>query len=525
MTLVDGLALACSLALFTMCVAFIALWRKLKDARWGHVAVLTFIGGALYALDPLTRPTDNHPSLPGMIVGMTSVAQLMWIVCQQHQVSPGKARWLLVSHSLVVVVSIVCTAMSGLTRYENFGFFALMYLNQAMVVSVDGPWAWRKVPLALALLLLPTLFAVVGLLGLEVAYLRYAIGVSTFLISMHILVCGILMSQEQLHATVSQLDEAKSALHAMLDAMLEGSTRVADAGDNVSRSAQELAMRTDQQTDTINAVAEVVNSVADQVRNTASNVIAVDGQCTLLRDRAREGNGVVNEAVSSMQLISQRAGEMGEAIALIEAVAFQTNILALNAAIEAARAGPAGRGFAVVASEVRALSGRTADSAKQIKQLIERTSGQVDDGVHRIQGVRERLTAMIGDVEAVAERTQQVAADAVTQSQSLAEVTSRLDELKRLTDANAQLVASSVIAADGMSESAGELRGMVARGRHGEDAFDVSTEDAQQMGVLAPAPAPLPRAVAQTRAPAKTQQQEPAQVARAPAASSAVEFF
>jgi methyl-accepting chemotaxis protein len=205
------------------------------------------------------------------------------------------------------------------------------------------------------------------------------------------------------------------------------------------------------------------------VQHTAANVAAVDTQCEHLREQARQGDVVVNDAVEAINLINQRALEMSEAVALIQAIAFQTNILALNAAVEAARAGEAGRGFAVVAAEVRSLSMRTTESARHVKDLIERAGSQASAGVDKVQGVKQQLYAMIEAVEQVAARTGEVSADARVQSESLEQVMLSVDALTRLTDANAQLVAESVLAADGMNDSAGELRAMVAQVQMDDD--------------------------------------------------------
>lgn len=467
MTSYSAFALVSSLALLTISMAFLALWRGLKEAYWAQFAFVSLVAGVFYSLDIFTRPVGDRPNLFATCLALTCICTVMWAIARQQDLPSRFRQWLLVSHALVAATGVAMVAFGQFTRLQLFELYVLIHVNQAMVILLAGGVSWRTMPLVLSLSTFPGAVMYVALAQVDVMYLRYLVGLMTFLVCMCILVDGMLSAHIRLGKTVSQLDTAKDDLQRLLDTMLEGSTKVADAGQDVSRSAQELAMRTDQQTYNINSVAEVISGVADQVESTTANVIAVDDQCNQLRDRVRAGDEVVNEAVSSIQLISQRSSEMSEAIALIESVAFQTNILALNAAIEAARAGSAGRGFAVVATEVRALSRRTAESAQQVKQLIERTAGQVDDGVARIQSVKQRLGDMTADVEAVTGRTQQVASDARMQSQSLTEVKARLDELKQLTDANAQLVATSVMAADGMNDSATALRSMVEQGRAG----------------------------------------------------------
>ncbi|TBL78409.1 methyl-accepting chemotaxis protein, partial [Klebsiella oxytoca] len=94
-----------------------------------------------------------------------------------------------------------------------------------------------------------------------------------------------------------------------------------------------------------------------------------------------------NKMVMTMTDIAERSQKIGDITAVIDDIAFQTNILALNAAVEAARAGEQGRGFSVVASEVRNLAQRSAEAAKEIKELIESTILRVKQGNDLVEHV------------------------------------------------------------------------------------------------------------------------------------------
>lgn len=465
------LAVVTSAILFSLCISSLSLWRALRKPYWWQFALVSGVGAVVYLLDVYTRPVGDKPNLIATMVGVFCIGTVMQAIATQQRIPDRYLLWLRWSNALLIGACILLVHLGWVTRLQLAILYTLIYLNQSIVIGLSRGLTISTIPLMASLLLYPTMVLLVHQGWVDAFWLRYLVGLVMFLVCMCILVDGLLKENTRMLKTVAKLDAATQQLKSTLDAMLEGSSKVAQAGQEVSSSAQELAIRTDQQTDHVRSVADVINTVADQVQDTTANVVAVDEQCNRLKNQAREGDSVVNDAVSSIQLISQRSTEMNAAISMIESIAFQTNILAINAAIEAARAGTAGRGFAVVAAEVRALSQRTADSAREVKQLIERTTAQADDGVRRIQGVKERLADIVDDVENVATRTQQVATDAMAQSQSLASVKQKLSDLAELTDSNAQLVAMSVMAADEMNASAAQLREMVAGG-HAQEAVE-----------------------------------------------------
>jgi methyl-accepting chemotaxis protein len=312
------------------------------------------------------------------------------------------------------------------------------------------------------------LFVTLAAVGwLEMAYIRYAMAMPMLLLGTSMLVEGMLIAQRRSQAAVDEAREAQARLQQVVQALAEGSGRVASTGQTMSDGAQMLAMRTDEQTNHIRETAEAVRGVVAQVQVTSQHVGAVDATCQALEQQARQGSQEVQDTVGSIERIDQRTREMDEAIVLIESIAFQTNLLSLNAAIEAARAGQAGRGFAVVASEVRTLSTRTREAAAQVRTLIERARSQSGDGVQRVLHVRDTLSRMTGSVQDVARRMREVSADAQQQRLALDGVLGHLDALTTLTDANASMVAQSVMASDDMNASARELTEVVARAQGG----------------------------------------------------------
>ncbi|MBN8489051.1 MAG: hypothetical protein J0M20_15175 [Burkholderiales bacterium] len=128
-------------------------------------------------------------------------------------------------------------------------------------------------------------------------------------------------------------------------------------------------------------------------------------------------------------------------------------------------------------AEVRTLSTRTREAAAQVRALIERARQQSGDGVQRVLHVRDTLTRMTGSVQDVAQRMREVSADARQQRQALDGVLGHLDALTALTDANASMVAQSVMASDDMNASARHLTEVVASAQGGQTAHQASARE------------------------------------------------
>jgi methyl-accepting chemotaxis protein-1 (serine sensor receptor) len=184
------------------------------------------------------------------------------------------------------------------------------------------------------------------------------------------------------------------------------------------------------------------------VRQNAENASQALPLATSATETARHGSSAVEGAVATMAKIDQSSARIGDIIAIIEGIAFQTNIRALNTAVEAARAGEQqGRGFAVVASEVRTLAQSSSAAAKEIKELIETSSGKVQAGGTLVNEAGGRMQAILTSVKRVADIVGEISAASSGRSAGLHQVAHAVAQTDSTTQQNATLVEQAAAAA------------------------------------------------------------------------------
>lgn len=167
--------------------------------------------------------------------------------------------------------------------------------------------------------------------------------------------------------------------------------------------------------------------------------------------------------VTTMEGISESSRRIADIIGVIDSIAFQTNILALNAAVEAARAGEQGRGFAVVATEVRALAQRSAQAAKEIKDLIQASSDQVDSGARFVGDAGKTMEDIVASVKEVTDIISDISVASREQLGGIEQVNRAVSDMDTSTQQNAAMVEESAAAAEHMSSQAQDLVAAVAR--------------------------------------------------------------
>ena len=264
----------------------------------------------------------------------------------------------------------------------------------------------------------------------------------------------------------------QSALRQILDSLNEAlfhihqtAQEVSDESQRVAAGSQTLSDGAVQQASTVEELFAGIQDISGQVERTSGDA-----------DQARKFSV---EAGEQLRLCSQKMGTLTSAIAdisessqkisgitkAIEDISFQTNILALNASVEAARAGAAGKGFAVVADEVQRLASKSAESAKDITNLIAASVQLVQYGTSLSEETTQALSEVVASAQQSADLVGQIAESAQTQSQSLRQLTEGMERISGVVQTNAATAEESASSAEELRRQAEKLKLSVQRFR------------------------------------------------------------
>jgi methyl-accepting chemotaxis protein len=264
-------------------------------------------------------------------------------------------------------------------------------------------------------------------------------------------------------------NRALEVLQQSLMAVASASQTFSSGASHLARAADELSHRTEQQAASLEESAAALEQATINAGQTASGASDAARLVSSTRQEAEESGQVVRQAVSAMEALTASSRQMAQIISAIDEIAFQTNLLALNAGVEAARAGESGRGFAVVAQEVRALAQRSAEAAKEIKDLIGTSNNQVGQGFDMVDRAGKALLRIAGQVGEIDSVVAAIAAAAREQAIGLGEVTAAVSQMDQITQKNAAMVEETSAACQTLQEDAGRLIGTVRRFRLDEE--------------------------------------------------------
>ena len=265
---------------------------------------------------------------------------------------------------------------------------------------------------------------------------------------------------------VGQLIAAQQRMRAKLRPVVaqvrQSAEGLASASAEIAQGNNDLSARTESQAAALEKTAASMEQLNTTVHQNAESARQANQVAENASQVAAKGGQVVAQVVHTMEAINGSSHKIADIISVIDGIAFQTNILALNAAVEAARAGEQGRGFAVVASEVRALAGRSAAAAKEIKGLIEASVGNVHAGCTLVEQAGSTMDEILVSVRRVADIMAEINIASQAQSAGVSEVSTAIMHMDQVTQQNAALVEEMAAAADGLRGQAEGLVGTVS---------------------------------------------------------------
>jgi methyl-accepting chemotaxis protein len=307
---------------------------------------------------------------------------------------------------------------------------------------------------------------------------------------------------------MAQLATMKNDLARVVSQVRRSSESVAMASSEIAQGNQDLSARTESQASALEETAASMEQLGATVRQNADSAGQANALARSASDVAVRGGEVVGQVVQTMKGINESSQRIADIIGVIDGIAFQTNILALNAAVEAARAGEQGRGFAVVASEVRSLAGRSAEAAKEIKQLISASVERVEQGSAMADQAGETMTEVVQSIRRVTDLMGEINAASSEQASGVAQVGEAVTQMDQATQQNAALVEEMAAAAGSLSSQAQELVQAVAvfkldASQSGASAYSTPTARPAPNAAPVRMPAPARKPTAFKAAPAK----------------------
>ena len=263
--------------------------------------------------------------------------------------------------------------------------------------------------------------------------------------------------RDEMGVLLQELVSMRDKLERVVSHVRTNAQGVLISSEQIASGNADLSGRTEEQASALQQTAASMEQMSSTVRHNADSAAQANQLAMNASQVAARGGDVVARVVDTMKGIDASSQKIADIIGVIDGIAFQTNILALNAAVEAARAGEQGRGFAVVAGEVRALAGRSADAAKEIKLLITESVDRVGQGSHLVAEAGATMQEVVTAIRHVSDLVGEISAASKEQSQGVGQVSDAIAQMDQVTQQNAALVEESAAAALGLQHQAKQL--------------------------------------------------------------------
>lgn len=269
-------------------------------------------------------------------------------------------------------------------------------------------------------------------------------------------------SKDETGELMQALQSMNASLQNIIGQVRHSTQSVATASREIAGGNLDLSSRTEAQASALEETASSMEELISAVRQNAQNSVVANQHSVSATQVADQCNAVFRRVTDTMGSISDSSKKIADIIGVIDGIAFQTNLLALNAAVEAARAGEQGRGFSVVASEVRNLAQRSADAARQIKQIIDESAAKVAMGQELVRGAGSSMSEVVESVKRVTSIVGEVALASREQTAGIDQINVAITQMDQSTQQNAALVEQAAATAASLEEQSRQLSESIA---------------------------------------------------------------
>ncbi|MDX4068137.1 methyl-accepting chemotaxis protein [Aliarcobacter skirrowii] len=244
-----------------------------------------------------------------------------------------------------------------------------------------------------------------------------------------------------LEKMINGINALQEAIVSMLKDSLENGIRLESSSKNLIQNVNILNQSSNEAAASLEETAAALEEITSTVTSNSSNVIQMSGYSNEVSNSAKKGQEMARNTAVAMDEITNQVTHINEAIAVIDQIAFQTNILSLNAAVEAATAGEAGKGFAVVAQEVRNLATRSAEAAKEIKDIVEMATSKAQEGKNISDLMIKDYEELLTNIEKSSQMINEISDASKEQQAGISQINDTVTMLDQKTQQNA-IVAS-----------------------------------------------------------------------------------
>ncbi|MDX3959978.1 methyl-accepting chemotaxis protein [Aliarcobacter skirrowii] len=238
---------------------------------------------------------------------------------------------------------------------------------------------------------------------------------------------------------INNINELRNAINDMLIKDKENGITLDNSSSELLKNVDKLNQSSNEAAASLEETAAALEEVTSSISNSNNKIAQMSQIASNVTNSASLGEKLANQTTTAMDEINTQVNLVNEAIGVIDNIAFQTNILSLNAAVEAATAGEAGKGFAVVAQEVRNLATRSAEAAKEIKEIVERATVKANEGKSIATNMIEGYKNLNESINQTTSLIQDIASSSKEQQNAVIQINDAISLLDKKTQENAQI--------------------------------------------------------------------------------------